>query len=256
MIIFIDPTLVAPPPPPSSGLIIEDSFEGGGTNGWDAAWTPGSSGGVVAGDDANLSGTQTGAFVAPPPGGGSNVLRQWGHNNVASGFKAAGMTYNFDTNLVEGDVLELEYYLYYDPNFDSGPENRVKTIILQSNSDTNDRIYISSHGGNAGASVFLQMMPTFGEKNRFGNAGGGNYHHPNGEWVHYRWQIKMSALKGAPNTGYVSGWVNGTQRFDYQNISTYNSGEIDRLFIQWKINQGSLGNDQKRYFDLFKIRSI
>jgi len=248
------PPLQAQTTPGWPGGPFTDSFEGTPPTGWDAAWSPGSSGGVPAGDAANLSGTQTGAFVTPPPGGGSNVLRQWAHDNVASGYKAAGMTYYFDTNLVEGDVLELEYYLYYDPKFNSGLENRVKTIILQSTSETDDRIYISSHGGSEGASVFLQLMPTYGEKNRFANTGGGNYDHPNGEWVQYRWQIKMSARNGAPNTGYIYGWVNGTQRFDYQNISTYNSGEIDRFFIQWTINQGSLGIDQKRYFDLFKVR--
>jgi hypothetical protein len=227
-----------------------DSFEAGGTAGWSSTW------GDYPLSGSYESGLQTTTEITPPPGGGSYTLRQWWHHDLAVYNYPDWLIYDFTPDLGEHDVFELQYYLYYDPNFDSGPEDRVKTIIMQSDSQTDDRIYINSHGG-GGASVFLQLMPNYEDKHRFANINGGNYVHPNGQWVHYRWEIKLSALNGpTPNTGYIKGWVNGTQRWQYQNISTHDEGSIDYFNMNTTINQSSPGNNQKRYWDMFSIKTI
>jgi Concanavalin A-like lectin/glucanases superfamily/Cadherin-like len=234
---------------------LTDNFDSGDPTGWDdGIWSAGGTAGSFQ------SGLQTTTEITPPSGGGSSTLRQWWHDSLES-FSPQTLSYDFSQPLGEGDVIELEYDIYYDPNFDPGAIEVVKSIILQSTSETDDRIYINTHHfGPLGVQlqgVGIRSDLTWDEMHRYSNINGGQYVLPNGQWVHLRWQFKLSADEGAsPSTGYIYGWVNGVKRWEHQNISTYNSGEIESFHLNATINDTVLGPNQKRYWDSFSIRVL
>jgi hypothetical protein len=227
-----------------------DSFEGGDPSGWDDEWAAGGTAGSFQ------SGLQTTTEITPPTGGGSSTLRQWWHGSLES-FSPQTLSYDFSPQLSDGDIFELEYDIYYNVNFDPGAIKVVKSIILQSSSEVDDRIYIDTHHFGPVA-VFLQNINgSWNEVHRNSNIGGGPYVLPHGEWVHLRWRIKLASKDGAvPGTGYIYGWVNGVKRWEHTNVTTHKAGQIEYFSLNATINDSSSGPSQKRYWDSFSVKTI
>lgn len=228
----------------------EDSFEGTNPTGWSGTWA------VTAASPA--TGFETTTETAPPTGGGSNTLAQrW---EVAAEWNTrGGAQYSFSPTLSDGDVITLEYSVYYDASFDPGSFAVVKHWILQSDSDTDDRIYIEEYGNAGGgtADVFLQGVYAGGWNDKFRrhNVNGGEYDHPEGQWVKYKYEIKLGGVVGAPGTGYIKGWIDDVYRMEHLDISTHDSGNITVLKTNATINGGAPeGPNQNRWLDLFKIK--
>jgi hypothetical protein len=87
------------------------------------------------------------------------------------------------------------------------------------------------------------------------NINGSQYVIPLGQWVHFRWQVKVSTEQnGNPRTGHLYGWINGVKRWEYNNINTINSGRYTELNLNSTFNNPFLeGPNQKRYWDLFSV---
>jgi hypothetical protein len=93
------------------------------------------------------------------------------------------------------------------------------------------------------------------------NVNGPAYVMPRGEWVHFRWQIKVSTEDhGDRRNGYLYGWINGVKRWEYDGINTIHSGSYHELNLNSTFNSSmdnpaSFGPNQKRYWDLFSIKT-
>lgn len=227
---------------------VDDSFEAGDPDGWDDAWNHTGSPRVGANTVA------ASAAGGAPTGGGSHVYEQSWQNTTYPDW----LRYFPDQPIADGQVIVLDYYSKYHANFDPGEQDIVKSIIMQSTSHTDDRIYINSHHfGSVGIQLQgLGSGVSWDEMHRHSNMGGGTYVMPHGQWVHYRWEIKLAGKNGPLNgTGYIHGWINGTQRWNHNNLSTHGSGSINQIMLNTTINGAvtPTGPNQKRWWDLFKI---
>lgn len=219
-----------------------DSFEGSGTSDWDDFWAATGSAGTAT------SGCQTGAFISPPTGGGSRVLRQWWRSDVDSGWAPEWLQYHFDTPLDHGDTVEIEFNIYYDPSFVfHGGGSTIKMIIFHTEGGA---LYWNSHDGGQ-----MGIAPTgvSGWDWLHANANGGEYEIPVGEWVNLRYEMQV-ALQGQAQNGHIHVYVNDTLRFNHNNIHTNGTGEeIEYFDLNATFNSQILGNNQKRYWDLMSV---
>ncbi len=226
-----------------------DSFEGTPPQGWDTdAWTLVDNTAVVPLEVNTLGGA--------PTGGGSQALMQ--HWATGEDGQLDWPAYYFDAALEDGDILKFEYWLKYDADFDpsngSGGDQFVKSIIGRAGSS--QELYIDSHMGYEGAPMgvlFQQVTPSADWK--YANVNGGTYNMPHGEWVHFRWEIKVATESTAgPENGYLYGWVNGTKRWEHENIYTIYSGQYSEINLNPTFNNPhNVGDSQRRWYDLFKI---
>ena len=89
------------------------------------------------------------------------------------------------------------------------------------------------------------------------NVNGGEYDIPAGQWVHFRWQYRVATEGSGSKNGYIHGWVNGTQRWDYNNIYTAAQGQvIDSIELNATFNNTVYGPNNIRYYDLFSVKTI
>lgn len=229
--------------------LFSDSFEGTPPQGW-GAW----SGFAQAPEYYGLFTTDE---VAPPTGGGNYVLCQHWNTSDPLGGQTDWPYFNFPDALVYGDIVEVEYYLRLHANF-SNNGTIVKNMVWRAGN--NNEFYVDSHDEFTGAmfATFQQTTDQGVTFRMYPNINGGDYIMPNGEWVHFRWQVKVSnQAVPDPHDGYLYGWVNGVKRWEYEGIYTINqaSDQYSQINLNSTFNNPILeGDDQKRYWDLFAIR--
>jgi len=226
----------------NTGVSLTDSFEGTPPNGWDPAiWNQTTI--------PNRTQVATTSEAGTPPGGGTYALRQswptgssgsqWLRQTIPSGVTA------------EGEVFEFEYYLKYDANFDTN-NTYLKNIVMRANGI--NEFYLDIVPSGSVGVIFQQTNDTHW---LYSNVNGSTYDMPMGEWVHFKWQIKVSTeTNGDPRTGFLYGWVNGTKRFEYNNINTIYTGQYSELNLNTTFNDTLSGPNQNRYWDLFSIGPI
>ncbi len=236
--------------PPSSSVVDEDSFEGTTSSDWDLEmWSAGGSAGSFE------SGLETVGEVTPPTGGGTRTARQWWHNSLEASVPRE-LQYNFPagTTTDEGDIFEIEYWLKYDPDFLYTDPPTIKSIIIK-NTSGGSPMYINSHAGSSGSGALSIIMPETSDTHWLpANIGGHFYFPTDGTWTHVLWKIKVANEdQGDPKTGYIHGWINDTQRWNYNNINTNAVGTISYFVLNSTYNVGIYGANQKRYWDKFAI---
>jgi len=221
---------------------LEDSFEGTPPKGWAVPpW-------FEYGETSHHCTTNE---IAPPEG--SYCYRQSWLTSGESGALNLPFSYvaAIPDQLGAGTDFYLSYYLRYDAAFDwSSDTTGLKHIILQSNSETDDRAYIGLFYNNTGAKVRVAFQLVAGY---YSNVNGEQYRMPKGEWVKFDWYIKVSPI--TQNQGILKGWVNGVLRWDYSNIATIKAGGYDHLYIDRTWDNATYGPNQKRYWDLISISS-
>jgi hypothetical protein len=229
--------------PHSAGAVapwFSDSFEGTPPQGWDDVW------GWGTGNDVTTDEGGT------PPGGGTYAYRQWwdsgGDGTVGLNLVFSSVT-GMPAALNDGDEFHIAYWIKYDPNFDWGATTGFKQIIVQGNSRTDDRMYISIFNGKLG----IHFQVAGAAPILFSNVDVVNYVVPKGEWIKFEFHVRVSPE--TENAGFLKGWVNGQLRWDYSDIPTIESGGYVSLSLSWVFNQRIEGPDQKRYWDLFSIAS-
>jgi hypothetical protein len=232
-----------------------DSFEGPPPKGWKSEWHATGPAGTLP------SGLQTVTEVTPPRGGGKHTLRQWWHEELSS-WAPEWLVYTFPLGTTdEGNVFEFEYYLMYDANFDHQKQT-IKSVILRNEKGSQECYINTSSFGPIGEQVtvrFQQVTDTFFLSS---NINGPAFVMPAGEWVHFRWQIKLSTEdQGDRRSGHLYGWINGVKRWEYDGINTIHSGKYRELnlnstFNGSEDNPASFGPNQKRYWDLFSVKTM
>jgi hypothetical protein len=228
-------------------LLLEDSFEGDpnpdpfykGT-GWSAGW------GTTNHPGPHYTTPEAGT---PAEGGEYAYCQAW----TESSSSPKWLFKSFPETLGESDILEFEYWIKYDENFDFG-DNGLKQIIAQGTSAEYFNEFYIIHLWTPQVVAFFQH--TSDTSNLYANVNGPSYVMPTGEWVHFRWKVKVSVeADGDPRAGYLYGWVNGVQRWEYNNINTISQGEYRNIDLNTTFNSGIYGPNQKRYWDLFKIHT-
>lgn len=153
--------------------------------------------------------------------------------------------------LGDGDDFSLSYYLKYHRNFDFGDSTGNKQIIIQSNSDISDRMYIIIQWSSA------QVFVTFQTTTDTGNLGanlGGPFYMPVDEWVKFDWHIRISPDAPGERNGILQGWVNNELRWNYHDIATIHAGSYvsisNPIILSNRVPQG---RHQERFWDLFRI---
>ncbi len=231
--------------------IVDDNFEGGGTEGWNSdMWQEivgsASPGGFCV-SDCLLTTEET----APPSGEGAGTWTLMQHWKGSPFYRPPWLRHNFDPKPNEGDTIEFEYWLKYHANFDWN-DSFIKSIFIRSTLGNGVPIVIDSHD-DPGGRMWVQTA-VVGQK--FSNIGGPAYILTPGDWVHHRWQIKISSEDAGAAVGFVHGWINDVQRWDYNDFYTNHveAGKWTDIELQTTFNDDLGGTDQKRYWDLFKVR--
>jgi hypothetical protein len=228
----------------------EDTFEGTPPQGWDARWTFVNNTAVVPLATNELGST-------PPATTGTHALMQ--HWATGEDGSLDWLAYYFTTEMEEGEILSFQYWLKYDPLFaptkpDTSPQF-IKSIIGRTTGGSQE-LYIDSFMGYTGGHMgvlFQQVTPAADWK--YANVNGGTYTVPVGDWVHYRWEIKVATeTTGPAKNGYLYGWVNGVKRWEYDSIYTIYSGKYKEINLNPTYNDpGLYGDNQRRWWKEFKI---
>lgn len=243
-----------------------DSFQGPLPNGWRNEWE--------SAFDVNSVVNVHDEGIPSAPGGGTQVYRQWwdGTNETGSWSTAGGLYLGFDQvngladrigRIADGatsDRMTFEYSTYYDANFDWGNSSGVKQLIFR-NEANSPELYICLQWTRGVYWILFQQTTDTGVL--VSNVNGPAFEMPKGEWVNFKWEIKVSPQfipdgNGGwipnPNIdGSVKGYINGELRWNYENIATIHKGTYTSLTINPTFNGRIDGPNQKRYWDNFSI---
>ena len=246
-----------------------DSFEGPAPDGWKDQW-------ALNWDEETIVNNEA-EGIPPSPGGGAQSFRQWwdGNNKIGGWSTAGGLSLYFSAvsampnkigRLEDGapvDEFVVSYYTYYHPEFDWGSSSGFKQIIAR-NEFGSQELYIVMHYSSGAYWMFFQH--TTDTSVIYSNVNGPQFSMPKGEWVHFKWQIKVSpqkipdgsgGWKDNPNIdGTVKGWVNGELRWDYKDIATIERGNYTDLSLNPTFNNRIDGPNQRRYWDQFSIGPV
>ena len=224
-----------------------ESFEGSTPRGWNSSiWSS-----TNFGNNYSVTTDE----ITPPPGGGRFVYRQgWIGGSGFNVHRPNWLRYQFKSSETEeGDVVEFEYYLKYHEQFNFNSTYH-KMIIMRGVNGALQELLIDAYAPNG---KMFAVFPLVGSGDLYSNINGGHYSISKGEWSHYRWRVKIStASNGNPKNGYLYGWVNGTKRWEYNNINTIRTGRYAELNLNSTFNEPLTGPNQKRYWDLISVRSI
>jgi len=179
--------------------------------------------------------------------------------NVYSGYYPGGRKIEFGGDspipfIDEGESFSMSYHMKMHPQFDFGNATGHKTIILQSDSEVSDRIYIDLMFDVAAVCFILQIAEgsLYSNTNNVPDEWAGYVRMPKGEWVHFEWYLKVG--NAVNNTGVLKGWVDGTLRWDYSNIASIKAGKYKHLSIPLvQTNEVPTGENQERFTDSMKF---
>jgi len=243
----------------------EDASLGGDLpQGWSGDWD----GGAVV--NGNAEG------IGPLPDG-SQAYRQFWNGSLDGGLiqnfsDVPGMP-NKIGRLEDGAAVNefsLSYSTYYHPNFDWGNTSGLKQIIIRNDQATEkNQFYINLRHTEGFYNIRIQHVDT---SHLYSNVNGPAYTMPKGEWVHFKWEIKVSPevipdggggwIPNPNINGSVKGYVNDVLRWDYSDIATIEKGSYATININNTFNPNVGGTphpngpDQKRYWDSFSVGLI
>ena len=250
---------------------IEDDFGAGNPSGWDSSYwgSP-----VLQGGSPPL---ETVA-VASPPGTPLNGLEQYWNSAYS---QDPGVLSKDISAAGEGSILEWDFWLKYDANFDfsaSGNESGYnhKGMIISNTSSSNpdyapSQLYFMCYDSWAPytCGMYLQNMTNgFNAtdwESQGANENGGNiraYSNTNGNlftitpgtWYHFEFSICLADENLGVKSGYLHGYIDGVLRYNYNNVYTWRGGNWNRMSMFNANTKAVFGANQKRWWYDFKFR--